>query len=348
MIREWFWFNGLESPLWLWLSVPAVLLCVSECMAKAPGAIVLSTGDEVARLVRQERSLARYVPPVLRCLGLLLLILALAGPRNGYRSRTENANVVDIMLCVDVSSSMAEQDFFIGMDPANRLDVTKIAVANFIANRRLIPEERFGVDRLGLILYAGIAWTACPLTLDYGILEYEIGQVEPATNRDRGKNGTAIGAAVGLAVRRLSQSEARSKVIVLLTDGVNNRYELDPVTAAQVAAAYKVRIYTLGVGPVGDAQQMGSVTARARSRGNLVDEATLRRIAEITGGSYFRATDMASLEEAYREINTLEATEIEAGDVYEYEEAHLPWLLLGAVAVWSAAISRRAWFEVLP
>ena len=342
-----FSFNTLAQPAWLWLAPLPVLLFVAECMMRAPATLRLSTGERLARLVAQRPSRARYLPPLLRCIGLLLLLVALAGPQHGYRIRPESASVVDIMLCVDVSSSMAENDFFIGVDQANRLDVTKIAVANFIQNRRLTPEDRFGVDRLGLILYAGIAWTASPLTLDYGILEHEIARAATTSDGDRGKNGTAIGSAIGLAVRRLSQSEAKSKVIVLLTDGVNNRFELDPLTAAQVAAAYGIRIYTLGVGPVGDAQQMGAVTARART-GNVVDEAALRKIASASGGAYFRATDMASLEQAYREINSLEATEIEAGDIYEYEEAHVPWLLLGAVALGAAALSRRTWFEVLP
>src|SRR5690606_18182058 len=111
------------------------------------------------------------IPALLRCLGGLCLIVALAGPLNGFRVRNDQADVVDIMLCVDVSSSMAERDFRIGVEDANRLDVTKIAVANFIENRRIIPEDRFGVDRLGLIFYAGIAWTGCPLTLDYVVLE---------------------------------------------------------------------------------------------------------------------------------------------------------------------------------
>ena len=344
----WFGFNSLQQPAWLWFAPLAVLLLVWECRMKAPAAIHLSTGDRLAALVRERQSWARFVPPVLRCAGLLLLLVALAGPLHGFRVRAENADVIDIMLCVDVSTSMAENDFRIGFKPANRLDVTKIAVANFIESRRLSPEDRFGVDRLGLILYAGIAWTACPLTLDYGILEHEIGRVEPVAERERNKSGTAIGSAIGLAVRRLSQSEAKSKVIVLLTDGVNNRGELDPVTAAQVAKAYDIRIYTLGVGSVADAQQMGAISAPARNRGDLVDEATLRRIAETTGGSYFRATDVASLEESYKEINELETTNIDAGTVYEYDEGHMPWLLLGALFLGTAVYSRRVWFEVLP
>lgn len=343
-----FQFNALEQPEWLWLAPLALGLLLWEWRSRPPSVIRISTGDQIAGLLRDRLSLWRYLPPLLRCAGLLLVLLALAGPQNGYRIRPESASVVDIMLCVDVSSSMAQSDFFVGIEPANRLDVTKIAVGNFIENRRLTPEERYGVDRLGIIFYAGIAWTGCPLTLDYDIVEHEIAYATPVADGNRAKSGTAIGSAIGLAVRRLSQGETKSKVIILLTDGVNNRNELDPITAAQIAKAYDIRIYTLGVGPVGDDQQMGAVSSRARSRGNLVDEATLRTIAKTTGGSYYRATDMASLEEAYREINSLETTEITAGDLYEYEEAHLPWMILGSLVLGAAVLSRRAWFEVLP
>lgn len=347
-MAEWFYFNTLQEPRWLWFAPLLLLLLVAEWCAKAPSAIRMSTGARLAWMVKERRSLARFAPPILRCAGLGVLLLAMAGPQNGFRLQIEHAEVIDIMLCVDVSSSMASADFVIGTDPANRLDVTKIAVANFVQSRRLAPEERYGVDRLGLILYAGIAWTACPLTLDYSILEHEVSRVEPAPERDAAKSGTAIGAAIGLAVRRLSQSEAKSKVIVLLTDGVNNRFQLDPLTAAQIAAEYGIKIYTLGVGPVDVAQQMGNVRARARSQGNLVDEEMLRSIASTTGGSYYRATDLVSLEEAYRAIDALEPTQVDAGALYDYEEAHQPWIFLGAAILSAAVFSRRIWFEVLP
>ena len=347
-MADWFAFNAFQQPGWLWLAPLPLVLLAAELAAKAPAAIRMSTGARLAWMVKERRSLARFVPPFLRCAGLGVLLVALAGPLNGFRLQSEHADVIDIMLCVDVSSSMAGADFVIGTQAANRLDVTKIAVANFIQSRRLVPADRFGVDRLGLILYAGIAWTACPLTLDYNILEHEVSRVEPASERDAAKSGTAIGSAIGLAVRRLSQSEAKSKVIVLLTDGVNNRFQLDPMTAAQIAAEYKIKIYTLGVGPVDVAQRMGNVSARARSQGNLVDEETLRNIASTTDGAYYRATDLVSLEQAYKEINALEPTRVDAGELYEYEEAHMPWTLLGAVLLGAAVFSRRVWFEVLP
>lgn len=347
-MADWFYFNTFQEPRWLWFAPLLLPLLIAEWRAKAPAAIRMSTGARLAWMVKERRSLARFLPPLLRSAGLGVLLLAMAGPLNGFRLQTEHADVIDIMLCVDVSSSMASADFVIGTDPANRLDVTKIAVANFVQSRRLAPEERYGVDRLGLILYAGIAWTACPLTLDYSILEHEVSRVEPAPERDAAKSGTAIGAAIGLAVRRLSLSEAKSKVIVLLTDGVNNRHQLDPLTAAQIAADYEIKIYTLGVGPVDVAQQMGNVRARARSQGNLVDEEMLRGIASATGGAYYRATDLVSLEEAYRAIDALEPTQVDAGALYDYEEAHQSWMVLGAALLGTAVLSRRIWFEVLP
>ncbi len=348
MMLDWFYFDALRHPLWLCLAPLPVLLLLAEVFRKTPGVLLMSTGAQLRRLSQRGRSWRRHIPALLRCLGLLSLVVALAGPLDGFRVRKERADVVDIMLCVDVSASMGERDFFIGTEKANRLEVTKVAVANFIKNRRIVSEGRFGVDRLGLIFYAGIAWTGAPLTLDYVVLEHEIEGAKTASNRERHKNGTAIGSAIGLAVRRLSKSEAKSKVIILLTDGMNNRNELDPITAAQLAEAYGIRIYTLGVGPLPDAQRMGQVLAPAYAAGDSVDEAMLKKIASISGGDYYRATDTASLEEAYAAISALERTDIEAGDVYEYDEAHVPWILLAALMLGGAIYSRRIWFEVLP
>ena len=348
MIWDGLYFDTVQQSWWWLAAVVPIGLLIIELGRRSPGALTLSTAAIFNQFPEGRLSWSRHLPPVLRCAGLLCLVVALAGPLDGFRVRTERADVVDIMLCVDVSSSMAEQDFKINGEDANRLDVTKIAVANFIANRRITPEERFGVDRIGLIFYAGIAWTGCPLTLDYVVVEHEMAQVVPASSRERRKNGTAIGSAIGLAVRRLSKSEAKSKVIILLTDGMNNRNELDPITAAHLAAEYGIKIYTLGVGPLPQAQRMGGVVAPARIAGDPVDEAGLKQIAEVSGGAYYRATDMASLEKAYEAISQLEATDIEANDVYEYDEVHVPWMVLGALLLGIAVYSRRVYLEVLP
>ena len=161
--------------------------------------------------------------------------------------------------------------------------------------------------------------------------------------------GTAIGSAIGLAVSNLDKSEAKSKVIILLTDGQNNHGNLDPITAAQVAKEYGIRVYTIGAGSTGQA-----VTARRSILGTFatqsapIDEASLRRIAETTGAKYYRASDTASLHEAFEEINQLERTEIELGDVYDYEDGFLPYASLGAAAAVASVLSRRFWFETIP
>ncbi|MFO7975306.1 MAG: VWA domain-containing protein, partial [Candidatus Hydrogenedentota bacterium] len=259
------------------------------------------------------------------------------------------ADVVDIMLCVDVSGSMAAQDFETRGARRNRLEVTKEAVRDFIASRKHKPQDRYGLDRLGLILYAGYAWTQCPLTLDYGVLEREL-DLAAIDERDPRKQGTAIGSAIGLAVSRLRKSEADTKVIILLTDGLNNAGELNPITAANLANEYNTRIYTIGAG-----SQEEVLVPRRSLWGNVmmpaqmpIDEDTLQKITDITGGRFYRATDTKSLVGAYEEINQLEATEIEIGDYYEYEEGFFPYAVLGGLLMLAAVFMRRMWFEPIP
>ncbi len=338
-----FTFDMLTSPWALLLLVGVAVLLVAELFARAPGVMTVSTGETMARVHRHRRDLLMRLPAVLRALGLAMFVVALAGPMNGFQVRKDRANVVDIMLCVDVSGSMQQQDFVVGGKYRDRLYVTKDAVRDFIHSRKIKDEDRYGLDRVGLILYAGFAWTQCPLTLDYAVLERELELAQ--ITRDKRKDGTAIGSAVGLAVRRLSQSEAKSKVIILLTDGLNNMGELDPVTAAQVSKKYGIRVYTIGAGTT----QTG-LTGRGLfpMRSQPIDEATLKKIAEITEGKYYRVTDTESLQKAYAEINELETTEIDIGDYYEYKEAFVPWVLAGFLLLLASVLSRRLWFEVIP
>lgn len=339
-----FLFDTLAYP-WLLLLLPAVgLFLVAELMARAPGALSISTGDVLARLVQGRRARIRFVPPVLRALGLALLVVALAGPLNGFKVRPDRANVIDIMLAVDVSGSMQQPDFILGGRRRDRLYVTKAAVQDFIESRKLEEGDRYGVDRLGLVLYAGVPWTQCPLTLDYQVLEHELDRAE--INTDANKDGTAIGSAIGLAVRRLSQSEAKSKVIILLTDGLHNRGELDPITAAQLAAKYNIRVYTIGAGAT-DASSLSPMMMLG-GQATSIDEDVMKKIAALTGGRYYRATDTESLREAYAEIDALETTEVDIGDFYEYNDAFLPWLIAGGLMLVLATFVRRQWCEVIP
>jgi Ca-activated chloride channel homolog len=337
-----FRFDMLAQPWALLLLIPAGILLLLEAAGFAPGAVLLPTGETLHRLPRGRGLLLRRLPALLRAAGLSLLVVALAGPMNGFQLRRDRANVIDIMLCVDVSGSMQQKDFMLGGVYRDRLFVTKRTVHDFIEDRKQRREDRYGIDRLGLILYAGYAWTQCPLTLDYALLAREL-DLAHVDGTDKLKEGTAIGSAIGLAVLRLRKSETKSKVIILLTDGLNNRGELDPVTAAQFSDKFGVRVYTIGAGST-----KGGAPGLFQRQAQPIDEAMLKKIAALTGGKYYRVTDTESLQTAYKEISELETTEIETGDIYEYRTAFMPWLTAGALLLACAVFLRRRLFDPVP
>ena len=344
-----FYFNTLKHPWMLLLLIGVVVLLIAELTARPSAALRISTGDTLARIRGRSRIFARHIPAVLRAIALSFLVLALARPLNGMRPRVEKVDVIDILLCVDVSGSMTAEDFVVGGHRRDRLFVTKLAVQDFVNSRRDRSEGRYGTDRLGLALYAKYAWIQCPLTLDYDVFERELMRVRIDKN-DEKHSRTAIGSAIGLAVSNLLKSEAKSKVIILLTDGINNHGELDPITAAQIAKEYGIRVYTIGAGAaeggmVSQNTLLGPVTS---GRASPIDENALRRIAEETGAKYYRATDTDSLQEAYREINELETTEIEIGDAFEYDEGFVPYAFLGMAGIATSVFSRRRWYESIP
>lgn len=340
-------FHTLMHPWVLWFALAIPFLLAAEWWARAPGAVIVSTGETLVRIRHSQGAVLRKLPGIARAIGLLLLLVALARPLQGLAVQKDEAEIIDIMLCIDVSASMSALDIVGGRIRASRLDVTKEAVANFIANRKQNPEQRFGIDRMGLVLYAKYAWTQTPLTVDYGVIEHDI-QNASIDMEDTGR-ATAIGSALGLAVSKLRKSEAKAKVIILLTDGRNNFGDLDPFTAAQIAKEFGIRVYTIAAGSSDDAivPQTGLAGLLGAQR-MPIDTETLERIASITDGRFFRATDYKSLEGAYDEINQLETTKIELGDYYEYKEAFVPWALLGGLFVMGSIASRRIWFEPVP
>jgi Ca-activated chloride channel family protein len=255
---------------------------------------------------------------VLRMAALSLLVLAFARPQSGVKGEEVLTEGIDIVLTMDVSSTMLAEDI-----RPNRVDATKAVAREFIQGRKN--------DRIGLVVFAGQAYTQCPLTLDYGILmnfldEIRVGMIE---------DGTAVGMGLATAVNRLRSSEAKSKVIILLTDGQNNRGEVDPLTAAQMAQAFDIKVYTIGAGTRGVA--MYPVVdpffgKRYQPMQVNVDEETLQRIAQTTGGKYYRATDRRNLEAIYREIDGLEKTEIKVKEYTRYSELFF-YLVFGALAL---------------
>jgi len=245
-----------------------------------------------------------------RLLGLACLIVALARPQAGRERRELSAEGVDILLTLDVSSSMEARD----LGSRNRLEIAKEVVAEFIRGRQS--------DRLGLVIFAGESFTQCPLTLDYDILLSFVQSIQIA---DDSWDGTAIGMALANACNRLRDSQAKSKVVVLLTDGVNNAGEVEPLTAADAAAAVGIRVYTIGVGS--NQATLASPRLFGRGQGAEFDEATLQEVARRTGGRYFRATSREKLQEIYREIAELETSPIKDQVRVDYADryAYLLW-----------------------
>lgn len=264
------------------------------------------------------RERLRHLPFALRMLGIALLIIALARPRTTASGQNIYAEGIDIAMLLDISTSMLAEDF-----QPNRVEAAKDVAGHFIDGRQN--------DRIGLVIFAGQSFTQCPMTLDYRVLKNLLRQVKPGMVED----GTAIGMAIAQGVNRLKDSKAKSKVMILLTDGMNNRGEIDPLSAAQIAKTFNIRIYTIGVGTVGEAPYPVQTPFGIRYQ-NMpvdVDEKTLAQIADMTEGRYFRATNNKALKEIYDEIDKLEKTRIEVKAYRSYTELFYPWAALGLVFV---------------
>lgn len=271
----------------------------------------------VKRAARSSRQKFRPLLVGLRILALALMFVALARPRAGTEVVDVSSEGIDIMLILDISSSMQAEDF----KPNNRLYVAKEEIKKFIAKR---PN-----DRIGLVVFARYAFTQCPLTVDHGVLLSFVDQVTFGMVED----ATAIGMAVATAANRLRESPAKSKIMVLLTDGDNNAGEIDPITSANLAAALDIKVYTIGAGKPGNAMypiQDPLFGKRYVYQPVKIDEETLTEIANRTGGKYYRARSGEELDKIYAEIDQLEKTEINVSARIQYRELFQP-LLYGAL-----------------
>ena len=308
------------NPYLLWLLVllaPMIAYYIYRTL-QGGAAIRISTIEGVRRAPRTLRYWLRHVPFVLRCAAFVLLVVALARPQDVDEQRRSSAEGIDIMLAVDVSGSMLARDF-----KPDRITAAKEVAGRFIA-------DRYG-DRLGLVVIAGEAFTQSPLTTDQSTLQTMLSRIRSGIIED----GTAIGNGLATAINRLRESDAKSKVIILLTDGVNNRGEIAPLMAADIAADMSIKVYTIGVGTRGKApypvvDMFGNMSFQPMDV--EIDEKTLEGIAERTGGRYFRATDNDKLQSIYDEINQLEKSKVEVTDYTVYHERFLA-LLLAALGV---------------
>lgn len=286
---------------------------------------------------RSWRLALRPILPGLRWLALALVIVALARPQLVNAQQVIKGQGVDIALALDISGSMASLDF----EPKNRLEAAKQVIEEFVAERPY--------DRIGLVLFASEAFSQSPLTIDHAVLGRLLGQVDlaPELGID---DGTAIGMGLANAANMLKESAAKSKVVILLTDGVNNTGQVDPQTAAEAAKTLGIKVYTIGMGRPGQVPMpqktiFGEQVVMVESE---LDEETLQQIAETTGGRFYRATDTEGLRQIYEEINSLEKSEVEIRTFHQYEEL-AGWLLWPALALLLVeAALRQTVFRSIP
>jgi Ca-activated chloride channel family protein len=282
----------------------------------------------------------RHLLLVLRLLGLGLLVVAMARPQKGHTDEEVSTEGVDIMLVLDISESMRALDF----KPDNRLTVAKRTMQEFIHKR--------SSDRIGLVVFGARSFTKCPLTLDYNVLDQFIGDI---TFTDFSFQ-TAIGTALATAANRLKESHAKSKVIILLTDGSNNAGEIPPLTAAKAATELGMKIHTIGIGrkgkvPVPVTVQnpfTGKMKQQVQMMDSDLDEETLLKIADISGGHFFRAQSAEKLSEIYGEIDKMEKTEIKTKIYTSFEEKFYPWLWAGFILLLMELLLQNTRFRRIP
>lgn len=311
------WFKGISFAepgfLWLLLIIPLMIAYYWWRNRQLQGVLTLSAASAFALGPKNPVRIWRHYGLVLRSLALTALIAALARPQSAVNFQNESTEGIDIMIATDISGSMLSEDF-----KPNRLEAGKNIAINFIKNR---PS-----DLIGLVVFSGESFTQCPLTIDHDVLINLFHDIKNGMIDD----GTAIGMGLATAVNRLKGSPGKSKVIILLTDGVNNTGSIPPITAAEIAKQFSVRVYTVGLGTNGSApypfkDQQGHIHYQKIPVD--IDEPTLQKISSITGGKYFRARNNTDLSEIYGQIDKMEKVKIEVTQYHNKTEHYLPFAI---------------------
>jgi Ca-activated chloride channel family protein len=326
-------------PQWLWLLTLLPLLAILLGRRGRVAAVQYSSTQTLRQVARETRSHAGRWLSTLNLAGLALLIFGLARPQFGHNTNSVQASGIDLILAMDVSGSMQALDFKLDGQPANRLDVVKSVVAKFIEAR---PN-----DRIGIVAFAGAPYLVSPLTLDHDWLLQNLDRVQIGVVED----GTAIGSAIATSVNRLRDQPDKSKIVVLLTDGQNNLGKVTPDTAAQAAKALGVKVYTIGAGVRGEAP-VPVTDAFGNKRLVMakvdVDEDALQKIADETGGKFYRATDTDSLKRIYGEIDRLEKT-THTLKKFERQSELFGWAVLPALGLLGTSLGlQQTRFRRLP
>lgn len=322
------------NPEWLWLLLLlpiAIALHVWRRIKNKRPSLTFSDTSFLTDLPGNWRAYGTWVAPVLQWIAFLLIVLGMARPQLQNTTVERSAEGIDIVLSLDISTSMRAEDL-----KPNRFEAARNVAKDFI-NKRLS-------DRIGLVVFAQKSFTVVPPTLDYQLLKQLLDDVEMGMIED----GTAIGMGLATAVNRLKDSEAKSKVIILLTDGQNNSGEIDPVTAADLAASYGIKIYTIGAGTRGTAPYPVQDPIFGKRYQNVrvdIDENMLTRIADMTGGAYFRATDTEKLREIYEQIDQLEKTEIEEMIYTDYQDLYARFLIPAFLLLLLSVASEKVLFR---
>ena len=319
---------------WLLLLVPVLIYWYFKQQQRQQGALQVSSIQGLKGLPVSWKVQFRPVLLVLRVLAFAALVTALARPQTSNTSENIDSEGIDITLSIDISGSMLAED----LQP-NRLEAAKKVAVDFV-NKRIS-------DRIGLVIFSGESFTQCPITTDHAVLENQIMQVKSGMLQD----GTAIGMGLATAVDRLRSSKAQSKVIILLTDGVNNTGLVDPITALEIAKAFKIRVYTIGIGTYGKApfpMTMPDGSIQMQMQDVQIDEQLMKKISSETGGKYFRATNTIALQRIYDEIDKLEKTKVEITSYKRYTEHFFPLAMLALACLLLEVVLRYTAFRSLP
>ncbi len=318
--------------LLLLLLIPAIVWYIFK-QKTAQASLQVSTTEAFKQMPTSYKAYLRHVRFLLRIVTLVLLIVVLARPQSTDNWQKSSTEGIDIILSLDISTSMLARDF-----KPDRINAAKDVAAQFIVGR---PN-----DNIGLVIFAGESFTMCPMTTDHAALLNLMKDVEPGMIADM----TAIGSGIATAVNRMKDNDTKSKVIILLTDGTNNAGDISPITAAEIAKTFGIRVYTIGVGTNGTAPYPVQTPYGVRYQDVKVeiDEVTLKQIAATTGGNYFRATDKENLVKIFEEIDQLEKTKIQVKEFSSKEEEYRIWALLALLALCLEFVLRHTLLRNIP